>query len=244
MVLPVFNPGVTPLTETLADGNRVLVIDGAVQNTEEIIDYACRHIDAFRINMANNYPGPEHDLPAAAGEAALAFLTRLDATGLLGLGRPGPHCHGRISIATQPAETLRLPQRMCHTDDKTCPAGHCPVAAVLYLFHDAALGGTGFYRYRHGADFVAAGKAWMRAGAEERALLGRQYPFLAAAPAFLTESNEFVEQLRVIPAAFNRMVVYRGDLPHVPHLQHPERLARNPRRGRLSLNFFLRCRLD
>lgn len=242
MVLPMFNLAASIRQEPIDSINTVLIIDGALANPDAVIAAAAESIDTFRINMRNNYPGPEQVLPPAAFLAARDFLLQRQAPALLGLGEMLPEGHARMSIATQSPGTLYPNQRMCHTDDKTCPADQCPLAAVVYLFRDPDLGGTGFYRYRDGVDAAAVWRSYLQADAEGKARIAQQYPVVASPPAYLTASNEFVEQLKVVQPAFNRMLVYRGDIPHAAHLPHPEKLTRNPRHGRMSLNYFSRCR--
>lgn len=243
MVLPKFNPACAIAVEPIFDDFRVAIVDNALLNGEELVEFAARTIDTFRVNMANNYPGPELVLPPAVADAARKFFVERIQP-LFGLADTAPQGHARLSIATQPPETLYPHQRLCHTDDKTCPPGMRAMAGVLYLFHNPELGGTAFYRHRPGTDYAATAMEYSRADADRKRELAASYPFLAAPPRYLTGSNEFVELQRVIPAAWNRMIFYRGDVPHTPHLTRPDLLLRNPRRGRLSMNLFLRCAIS
>jgi hypothetical protein len=61
--------------------------------------------------------------------------------------RGGVKFSTHLSLTTlQPSEFTPI-QRLCHTDPRTTP-GSINVAALLYLFENLALGGTGFYRWK------------------------------------------------------------------------------------------------
>ena len=58
-------------------------------------------------------------------------------------------------------------------------------------------------------------------------------------PCYMTESNEAAELLDRVPAKYNRLVFYSGDLPHSAYIENPELLSSDPARGRLTLNCFV-----
>jgi hypothetical protein len=108
---------------------------------------------------------------------------------------------------------------------------------VAYLFQDPALGGTSFYRsLQSEADtdrmIEDAGRM---SGTEFSARYGLE-------PAYLSGSNRYFERVARIPAAWNRMLFYNGDLFHSGDVTAPERLSGDPRTGRLTLNGFFTCR--
>ena len=59
---------------------------------------------------------------------------------------------------------------------------------------------------------------------------------------YLAGSNRYFERLAQIPAAWNRMLFYNGDLFHSGDIPAPARLSADPRAGRLTLNGFFTCR--
>ena len=68
--------------------------------------------------------------------------------------------------------------------------------------------------------------------------LRERFPTLATPAAYLTGSNEVVENLCTIPARFNRFVFYSGRIPHSAAIAAPKKLSTDPRNGRLTLNVF------
>jgi hypothetical protein len=54
----------------------------------------------------------------------------------------------------------------------------------------------------------------------------------------LTESCEVAELLTIIPAQFNRLIFYSGDIPHSAYIEEPELLSDDVDVGRLTLNLF------
>ncbi len=53
---------------------------------------------------------------------------------------------------------------------------------------------------------------------------------------YITDSNEIAELLHAIPARFNRLIVYPGDIPHSAYIEKPELLTSEISEGRLTLN--------
>ena len=70
MVLPQFNPACTIHVEPIFDEFQVAIVDNVLLNGDELVEFAARTIDTFRVNMANNYPGPELVLPPAVVDVA------------------------------------------------------------------------------------------------------------------------------------------------------------------------------
>lgn len=108
---------------------------------------------------------------------------------------------------------------------------------VAYLFQDPALGGTSFYRsLQSEAD---TDRMIEDAGRMSGAEFGARY---GLEPGYLSGSNRYFERVAQIPAAWNRMLFYNGDLFHSGDVTAPERLSGDPRTGRLTLNGFFTCR--
>jgi hypothetical protein len=58
----------------------------------------------------------------------------------------------------------------------------------------------------------------------------------------MTTSSDWFERVAVVPARFNRLVFYPGNVFHSAHVEAPERLVADPRAGRLTMNGFYVCR--
>ncbi len=126
---------------------------------------------------------------------------------------------------------------MCHTDPTTAPDRTC-YAALVYLFENEGLGGTGFYRWRE-LELVLKAKAIEREDpGKSLAFLQEHFPTYRKPARYMTGSNEIAELLCTIPARFNRLVFYSGKVPHSAAITAPELLSSDTRKGRLTLNIF------
>jgi hypothetical protein len=145
--------------------------------------------------------------------------------------------HAQLSITTLQPAGFSWIQRLCHTDPKLADGRH-NYAALLYLFDKPALGGTGFFRWKN-PEFWAEMSARQRddpaAGLTE---LQKRFTMFREPPCYMTQSNDAAELLDTVPARFNRLVFYSGDLPHSAAIDHPELLSPDPAKGRLTLNCF------
>lgn len=134
-----------------------------------------------------------------------------------------------FSLTTQPASELGPLQRTPHFDASI--PNH--FAILLYLC-DERHGGTGFYRHN------ATGLQQITADVRE-SYLDTYYAELNAkhpAPRYFDRSDAQFTLLGMIPAKFNRMVVYRGSLLHSACINPEISLSTDPRRGRLTVNSF------
>ena len=130
-------------------------------------------------------------------------------------------------------------QRYCHTDPIPSPDRTC-YAALIYLFENEGLGGTGFYRWIESASELRHKAAAIEREDPDKALafLQEHFPTYRKPACYMTGSNEIAERLCTIPARFNRMVFYSGDVPHSGAITAPELLSKDFRKGRLTLNIF------
>jgi Family of unknown function (DUF6445) len=141
-------------------------------------------------------------------------------------------------MVTLAPRELRPPQWQCHRDRLgPVPPGLKLAAMVAYLFRDAALGGTSFYRPLQSA--TDTDRMIDDAGRMTPAEFSTRY---GLEPGYLCGSNRYFERLVSIPAAWNRMLFYNSDLFHSGDITTPRRLSADPRSGRLTINGFFTCR--
>ena len=69
-------------------------------------------------------------------------------------------------------------------------------------------------------------------------ILRKRFAMFREPWAYTTHSNEAVELLTMVPAKYNRIICYSGDIPHSSFITHPDRLVTDPVAGRLTLNSF------
>jgi len=108
---------------------------------------------------------------------------------------------------------------------------------VLYLFDDARLGGTSFYRSLlppEEIDYLLR-----QANVLDSASFSR---LLGVRPEYFNIVNRYFERTASIPAAWNRAIFYDATVFHSGQIDAPQLLNPDPARGRLTINAFLRYR--
>ena len=134
-------------------------------------------------------------------------------------------------VTTPPAELLPI-QRLPHVDG-TDPN---QVAMMLYL-HETDHGGTAFFRNRStglealtDADFGRYSETVQREVAE-----------VGLPPArYVTDGAPLFEVTHAVPGNYNEAVFYRGNILHSGVIDNDVQLSPDPRKGRLTINAFLR----
>lgn len=230
------NPRLEIQASQVDDGRVCVVIDDFLANPEATVAWAAARRDEF-IELERAYPGVVLPLQAEATAALHRFIRR-EMSRLFPFCRGGIEFHDQFALATLQPEDFTWIQRLCHIDPRLAP-GRVNYAALIYLFGDEALGGTGFYRWKN-PEFWAEMTALQRddpdAGLD---ILQEKFEMFREPPRYMTSSNEAAELLDVVPAKFNRFVFYSGELPHSAHITRPELLSDDPETGRLTLNCFV-----
>lgn len=226
----------------LFDDHFAVVVDDVLADPETVVGWAEENLARFRRNPAFQFPGPE--LPLTDEDTqVLVGLIRQRLKNELGISRLVGDSFCRLSMVTFRPEALSWRQTMCHTDASSNVGAMHTLASVLYLFRNAALGGTAVYSQRPGKDIKAFTRALEQGSAHERQQLLRANPvFASKQPCYLTESNELVQRERILEPRWNRMILYDGRIPHTSHIVSPELLVFDARRGRLTLNGFFQVR--
>ncbi len=226
-----------PRVEPFAIGGRLLahVVDDALVDPEAWAGFAARHAGAFIESPGNAFPGRELALPEAQVEPLSAFFSEHSRRAFD--ARRVERCYARLSVVDRRPETLHPRQWQCHVDRIDIGPGESVAAALLYLFHDASLGGTSFYRPLKDAATTVA--MIQDSATLAPAVFSARH---GVAPGYMTASNDWFEKVASVPAAFNRLIVYSGTVFHSGEIAHPERLSADPALGRLTLNGFFTCR--
>ncbi len=228
-----FNPN--PRVQTLAIDGRALchVIDDALLEPERWVEYAAARSADFVDAPHNAYPGPELRLPAPVTEELDRYFN-LHLRRHFGARRT-LRGYSRLSLPTRRPDQLAPRHWLCHVDRLEMEAGQGIAACVLYLFQNAALGGTGFYRPLRPTAEIAqlvneSSRAPGTAFSEKHGI----------EPGYMTQSNAYFEKLHAVPARWNRLVFYSGMIFHSADITAPGLLDPDARTGRLTLNgFFL-----
>jgi len=227
-----FNPRPTIGSVPLPEGRQVLVIDDVLLDPDGLVQWAARQ--AFAPPPGFPYPGVI--VPAPAGLAArLADHFAEHARTRLGARRTREH-DVRLSLVTTSPHALDPRQWQCHRDRVTTDPSVLFVASVLYLFRDAALGGTSFYAPRQGP--AETDRIIYDSHVLDAAAFGERY---GLQPSYMDGGNAYFDCVARVPAAWNRMILYDAGVFHSGDIGRPDLMTSDPAAGRLTLNAFFNC---
>ncbi|RZL40474.1 MAG: hypothetical protein EOP35_00740 [Rubrivivax sp.] len=230
-MIRLFNPEPRVQVLELTAGLRCVVLDDVLLEPETLLDFAASQ--RMHAPEGNLYPGRVTGL-SAEFDARLRDLFWQQARGPMGLRR----CHAayvRLALATTPVARLQPLQWLCHRDrvDDTDP-GSMFAASVLYLFRDAALGGTRFFAPKQEVNALFR---------DAEALSPSDFSARhGITPGYPPEDSAHFRCVATVPAAWNRMIIYDGGGYHSAAIDHPDLLSDDPRSGRLTVNGFFPCR--
>ena len=231
-----FNPQPRVEAVPIAPGHQALVIDDALLEPQRWIELAAQHRADFAESPHNAYPGPELRLPDPVSARLDQFFAQ-HVRARLGARRT-LRMYSRLALATRAPAALEPRQWICHRDRLDDDPNHCVLASVLYLFQDEALGGTGFYAPRRGADETA--RLIHDSGQLAPPDFAARY---GVAAGYQTRGNAWFEKTGAIAPRFNRLIFSDGGAVfHGSDIGAPQRLDPDPRRGRLTWNGFFVCR--
>jgi tryptophan halogenase len=220
--------------EKISDDHHYVVVDDFLQDPDELVEFAAQHASEFS-SPDSSYPGQQFVVNDDAMKDIYRFI-RFQMTRHFSFLKGNMNLYSNLSMATTHPSKLWPLQRICHIDlpspDRTI------YAALVYLFQNEELGGTDFYRY-HDAELVQKAVAMQSEGPEKGlAFLQEHFPTYRKPACYMTESNEIAELICRVPARFNRLLFYSGQIPHSGAITAPELLSRDIRKGRLTLNVF------
>lgn len=210
----------------------IVLIDNFLVDPQALVEIAGRSAFAPYPGVAERkgYPGIRAIAPAdysASLTALMEPLIRQNFAVPEELALRKAEC--AFSLTTMPPADLGPLQRTPHFDAST--PHH--MAVLLYLCGEEH-GGTAFYRHK------ATGIQQVTAENREH-FLDVYYDELNARPPaqrYFDDSDVSFEFLGMMPARFNRLVVYRGSLLHSAIVNPRLSINADPRKGRLTLNSF------
>jgi hypothetical protein len=229
-----FNPNPDIRAIPISPGQRCLVVDNVLSDPQAWVDRAALHRADFELTGHNAYPGLELRMPDPVSERLSEFFSR-HIRHQLGARRI-ERVHSRLALVTHRPEQLQPPQWICHRDRMGLGPSYCIGASVLYLFHDAALGGTNFFVPKRPMSEIEL--MVHESGTLSADQFSAKY---GVARGYLTTSNHWFDKVLSVAPAWNRMIFYDGSLFHCSDIPQPERLSFDPHQGRLTLNGFFTC---
>jgi len=231
------NPHAKIRRETISEDQHCVIVDDFLQDPHELVEFADDHASEFS-KPGSGYPGLQFSVNSGAMTNINGFI-RSEMKNHFPFFRGGINFWALLSMVTLLPDELSNLQRICHTDPIPGPDRKI-YAALVYLFEDEALGGTGFYRWRESASELRHQAAAIDREDPDKAkaFLQEHFPTYRKPARYMTESNEIAVLLCTIPARFNRLIFYSGEVPHSGAITAPELLSSDTRKGRLTLNGF------
>lgn len=184
--------------------------------------------EALFIDVGSVYPGVRAPAPQGYVDAMLTAVTPLI-----------EQCFGApvdpeldlcaFSMVTTPPARLRAIQRIPHFDGPDTER-----IAFLHYLCAPHQGGTSFYRHRAtGLESVTRERAEAYRNTVVAELKGE-----SQAPGYVADDTRYFERVHSIDAAFNRLIIYRGNALHSGDISGRTVLSEDPRQGRLTINGF------
>ncbi len=223
----------------LSSGQSIAIVDNFLADPGKLQAFAKQHADEFSM-PPRSYPGILLDVDAARMTEIYRFVRST-------MGQHFSFLRGDARFSTMLAMTTLRPdelsnlQRICHSDPAAALRRR-NFAFVLYLFDDERLGGTGFYRWKEQEAIVKATELEPDDPDKALAFLQERFPTYNKPPCYITESNEIAELIDEVPAKYNRLLFYSGDVPHSAQISSPQLLSTDLGEGRLTLNCFASVR--
>ena len=212
---------------------KVIVIENLLQNPQTLMDFAVKNnFEPYpRTASGKGYPGVRLTPPSEYSLAITEFIKPLiqrEFGVAEDLEMRKSEC--AISLMTLKPEELGVVQRLPHFDTSNINQ----FAVLLYLCNHKH-GGTAFYRHnKTGLEFITPQTCdhYLNTFYAE---LDKQEPPLE----YFADSDEQFTKLGFLPAAVNRMVIYRSCVLHSPYIDPAISIDANPSTGRLTVNTFV-----
>jgi hypothetical protein len=212
---------------------KVIVIENLLQNPQALIQFAAENnFEPYpRIASGKGYPGVRLTPPNEYSLPIAEFIKPIiqKEFGIIDdIEMRKSEC--AISLITTKPEDLGTVQRLPHFDTSNTNQ----FAALLYLC-DGSHGGTAFYRHNAtGLEFITpqTSEYYLNIFFAE---LEKQHP----PPEYFSNSDERFTKIGFLPAAVNRMVIYRSCVLHSPYINPEKSVDSDPRTGRLTVNSFV-----
>jgi hypothetical protein len=180
------------------------------------------------IDVGSRYPGVRAPAPQAYTNALLS-ATAAAIEQAFGAPPEADLDLCAFSMVTTAPDKLRVIQRIPHFDGPD----RNRIAFIHYLCAPDQ-GGTSFYRHR------ATGLAEITPDNVERYRSTVVDELKADSPvqAYVIDHTQFFERLHGVEAAFNRLLIYKGNALHSGDISAHTVLSEDPRQGRLTINGF------
>jgi hypothetical protein len=210
----------------------VVVIDRATGQSDALIAFAASRTFTPAGEVGSGYPGLLGPAPTAYVDAMVRLVLPLIAEHFTTLAVAPVRARGNFSLVTVPPEALSPDQRVPHVD-----AVDRLQFATVHFLSPTHRDGTRFFRHRAtGFETIDAERL-----TAYRAALDAE---MTTVPAAYADGRDGpFEAMDEVEAAPDRLILYRAALLHSGAITTVDAHAADPRRGRLTGNLFLQCRM-
>ena len=203
----------------------VIIVDAFSNDPAALIACAA---EAVFIDVGTRYPGVRAPAPQGYINSLLAAMSG-DIEQHFGAPAASDMDLCAFSMVTTPPAQLRVIQRIPHFDGADADR----IAFLHYLcapYH----GGTSFYRHRStGLESVTSDRA-----EEYRNAVVAELKSDSPSQDYVVDDTRYFERVHRVDAAFNRLIIYRGNALHSGDISERTTLSEDPRLGRLTINGF------
>lgn len=212
------------------EGEPLVVIDSFSGKVEELREagYAAQYQDA-----GAHYPGVRSWADPGYLDLRRPLMIQIMQR-VFGLTRGVQMDASTFSLVTLPEEELSPQQRIPHYDHESDK-----VIGIMHYLLGPESGGTAFYRHRR-TGFEAITPERMQAFFA--GLADDESEFGMIPPRYHHGDNDWFEMIDEVEAQPDRMIIYRGRQLHSGIIPDPAALSADPRKGRLTINMFIRGR--
>lgn len=213
---------------------KIIVVENFLANPQALMDFAVtNNFEPYpRATSGKGYPGVRLTPPNEYSLAITEFIKPLIQREFgIAANVEMRKSECAISLMTLKPEELSPAQCVPHFDTSNINQ----FAIILYLC-DQIHGGTAFYRHN------ATGFEFITPSTSDQYFdnLFAEQKIRPPARKYFTDSDSQFTKLGILPANFNRMVIYRSCTLHSPYLTNIEHsINSDPRTGRLTVNTFV-----
>lgn len=212
--------------------HQAIIMDDFLVDPQHLLELATRSTFAPYPNLESKkgYPGIRAEAPMDYSQSIAELLVPLIHANF-GVPEELPMRKSMCAFSLTTMRPAELGPLQCTPHFDASTPNH--MAILLYLC-DGRHGGTGFYRHK------ATGLQQITDATREHYLDTYYAEINAKHPAqrYFDDSDSQFTLLGLIPAKFNRLVVYRGSLLHSACVNPAISLSATPRAGRLTVNSF------
>ena len=203
----------------------VIVIDAFSQEPAVLITLAT---EAVYIDVGSRYPGVRAPAPQGYVDAMLAAVAAVIEQYFGAAPADALDLCAFSMVTTAPAQ-LRAIQRIPHFDGPDTDR-----IAFLHYLCAPHQGGTSFYRHRAtGLESVTKDRI-----EEYRGTVVAEMRIDSPSQEYVGDDTRYFERVHRVDAAFNRLIIYRGNALHSGDITDRTTLSEDPRQGRLTVNGF------